>query len=485
TESLLLSLVGGALGVLVALWGVDALVALAPDALPRANEVALDARVLLFSAGLTLATGVGFGLLPALSASRPDLHDGLRDGARGASATRGRLKRALVVGELALSLVLLVGTGLMLRSFLALRAVDPGLEPAHVLTLHAALPAPKGPPGDEDRARWVAWFARATARLRQLPGVRFAAAADYLPFDGNNSRYSLDIEGRTPASPGELRHVETRQVTAGYFEALGVRVVSGRSFSDGDDSATAPGVVVINQAMARRYFADSDPIGRRVRLHAGKRQLSTIVGVVADVRGYGLDQPALPELYVPYAQAAESSSMALVVRTDGDAAALVGAARAALGEVDAGQPIFDVLPLRELVAQSLAQRYFALVLMLVFAGVALLLAAVGIYGVMSYTVAQRTQEIGIRVALGAPSGSVLKMVVADGMRLVALGLVLGVGGALALTRLLSSMLYGVSATDAPTFAAIAALLALVALTATVIPARRATRVDPMLALRAD
>jgi putative ABC transport system permease protein len=274
-------------------------------------------------------------------------------------------------------------------------------------------------------------------------------------------------------------------VTPGYFQALGVRLIRGRFLAASDDGA-APPVVVINETLARRYFGSADPIGKLVKLHHDTtRGWATIVGVAGDVRGFGLDEPAHAEMYMPFAQMRDSSGMTLVMRTDGDPASLVGAARAAMAELDATQPLFDVRPMSELVRMSLAQRRFALVLMLLFGSVALLLTAVGIYGVMSYTVAQRTQEIGIRVALGALPSSVLGMVVRDGMRLCALGLGLGLAGALALTRLLSSLLYGVSATDGVTFAAIALVLALVALAAILIPARRATRVDPMLALRAD
>ncbi len=484
TESLLLAMAGATIGVLVASWGVDGLLALAPDGLPRTHDVAIDGRVLLFTLGLTLATGVAFGLAPALSASRVDVHAGLRDGARGASAARGRLKRALVVAELALSLVLLIGAGLMLRSFVKLRDVDPGMQPEHVLTLRAALPGPKGEPSAADRARWVAWFARATARLGQLPGVRAAAAADILPLDGNDARYTFEIEGQPPRAAIDLPHEEVREVTPGYFEALGVPLVRGRFIADRDGS-DAPWVVVINQTLARRYFGDADPVGKRIKLRVDHRQWSTIIGVAGDVRGFGLDKPAHAELFVPYAQLRASAGMTMVLRSDGDATPLIGAARAALVELDATQPLFDVQPLSALVASSLAQRRFAMVLMLLFAGVALLLTAVGIYGVMSYTVAQRTQEIGIRMALGATPTSVLSLVVGDGMRLVAAGLAVGLAGAFAVTRVVSSMLYGVSASDIVTYVLVAVALAGVALVAIIIPARRATRVEPMLALRAD
>ena len=487
TESLLLSFVGAVLGLLAAVWGIDALVAISPDTLPRAAEVALDARVLAFTVAIALVTGVGFGLAPALAGTRPDLGDALKDGTRGTSSSRGRLRKALVVAEVASAMVLLVGTGLMLRGFVKLRAVDPGIRAEHVLTLRASLPAPNGEYTDADRARWAAWFDRAAKRLAQLPGVRAVGSANVLPFDGNSSDRSFDIENYVPPSPALVPDNETREVLPGYFDALGIPLVRGRMLSDADDH-DAPGAVVINEAMARRYWpSGEDPIGRRVRLRArGKTQeWSTIVGIVGDVRGFGLDKPVRAEMYFPYAQMRRLPSQAIVMRVDGDPAAMVNAARTALAELDPSQPIFDVRPMSELVAASLAQRRFALMLMLVFAAVALLLAAVGIYGVMSYTVAQRTQEIGIRVALGASPAGVLWMVVRDGMKLVALGLGVGLVAAVALTRLVASMLYGVSATDVPTFIAIAAVLAAVALVAIVIPARRATRVDPMLALRAD
>ena len=484
TESLLLSALGGVLGLLLAVWGVDALVAISPDALPRASEVALDGRVLAFTIAVALITGVGFGLAPALAGSRPDLNDALKDGTRGTSSSRGRLRKTLVVAEVALSLVLLVGTGLMLRSFVKLRAVDPGIRAEHVLTLHASLPSPNGAPSADDRARWVAWFERAAKRLAQLPGVEVVGAANCLPFDNNNTDFSFQIENYVPRSGNDVPDNEAREVLPGYFAALGIPLVRGRLLTEGD-THDAPGAVVINQAMVRRYWPDGeDPIGKRLRIDKDG-PWSTIVGIVGDVHGFGLDQPVRAEMYLPYEQMRRSAGQAIVMRVSGDPAAMANAARVALAEIDPGQPIFDVRPMSELVSASLAQRRFALMLMLVFAAVALLLAAVGIYGVMSYTVAQRTQEIGIRVALGATPGSVLSMVVRDGMRLVGLGLAVGLVASLLLTRLVSSMLYGVSATDVPTFIAIAAVLAAVALVAIVIPARRATRVDPMLALRAD
>ena len=486
TEALLLSLIGGALGLLLAVWGVDAMVALSPDALPRASEIALDARVLAFTMGLSIATGLVFGLMPALSASRPDLTASLKDGSRGATSARGRLRQALVVAELALSLMLLVGTGLMARSFVRLRAVDPGFRPDHVLAMSVSLPSVTR--DDDEKSRWVAFFTRATTRLGQLPGVRAVGAVTLLPLDNSSSDYSFEIEGYVPRSLADQPDNEAREVEGDYFGALGIPLVRGRLPAASDDSQ-APRVVVINQAMAKRYWPNQEALGKRLRLNMGAvgrtPEWSTVVGIVGDVHGFGLDQPAKAEMYFPHAQMRSASSMSIVARTVGEPLDLAASARAALAEIDRQQPVFNVRTMNDLVARSLAQRRFSLLLMLIFAGVALLLAAVGIYGVMSYTVAQRTQEIGIRVALGATPANVLAMVVGDGMRLVAAGLALGLLGALAVTRLVSSMLYGVSATDVVTYAAIAVVLGAVALVATVIPARRATRVDPMLALRAD
>ncbi|MGZ3443328.1 MAG: FtsX-like permease family protein, partial [Polyangia bacterium] len=374
---------------------------------------------------------------------------------------------------------------LMVRSFLRLRQVDPGFRPDHVLTIGISLPSVTR--DDAEKARWVGFFDRATEKLAQLPGVTAVGATTLLPLDNNSSDYSFEIENYVPRVPGDQPDNEVREVAGHYFTAMGVPLLRGRLLAPSDD-ATAPGVVVINQAMARRWWPNEDALGKHLRIKASRAQLkdwSTVVGIVGDVHGFGLDKPARAEMYFPHAQMRNSSGLALVIRTAGEPRAMANAARAVISAIDPEQPVFNVRTMDDVVARSLAQRRFSLLLMLVFAGVALLLAAVGIYGVMSYTVAQRTQEIGIRVALGASPASVLRMVVVDGMRLVGAGLAIGLVAAFALTRLASSLLYGVSATDLVTYAAIAVVLAAVALVATVIPARRATRVDPMLALRAD
>ena len=483
TESLLLSALGGALGLVFAAWAIDGLLALAPDVLPRAANVGLDARVLGFTVGVALATGVAFGLVPALSASRPDLHDSLKDGGRGATSGRGRLRKALVVAEVAASLVLLVGTGLMVRSFLRLRAVDPGFRPDHALSLSVSLPVADGKVTDDVKQRFAHFFNTATARLAQLPGVTAVGGVNILPLANDTTDRWFDIEGFTPADASQHPDAESREVVGDYFGALGIPVVRGRGFLP-SDTVSSEHVVVVNQNWVKKFSPDRDPLGRHIRL--GKDgPWSTIVGVVGNVRGYGLDAPPREEMYWSLLQTEGASNMSLVMRTSGDPATLIGATRGAMAEVDPSQPIFDVRPMENLVARSLAQRRFTLTLMLLFGFVALVLAAVGIYGVMAYTVAQRTQELGIRVALGATPATVLAMVLKDGMTLVGGGLVIGAAVAVALSRVGASLLWGVSSTDALTYFVIAAMLALVALVAIVIPARRATRVDPMAALRTE
>ncbi|MGZ3406356.1 MAG: ABC transporter permease [Polyangia bacterium] len=487
TESVLLALFGGALGLLFAAWAVDALVGMAPDALPRAAEVTLDGRVLLFTVAIAAATGIGFGLMPALSASRPDLHDALKDGTRGTTSARGRLRKALVVAEVALSLVLLVGTGLMVRSFLRLRQVDPGFRPDHALALSLSLPVPDSKVTEGDHDRFVRFFDDAQARLAQLPGVTAVGGINMLPLTGNTTDQLFELEGFDPTDPADKPDAETREVTGDWFRAMGIPIVQGRGILP-SDGPTAPHVAVVNQSWVKQYSRERDAIGRHIRIRSSRDkdpQWATIVGIIGDVRGYGLDAQPRSEMYWPLAQTRSAPTISLVMRVSGDPGALAGAARAAIAEVDAAQPIFDLKPLDEVLAASLAQRRFTLTLMLLFGMVALLLAAVGIYGVMAYTVAQRTQEIGIRVALGATSAVVLGMVLRDGMKLVALGLVIGTVAALALTRVGASLLWGISSTDALTYIALAALLAAVALVAIVIPARRATRVDPMQALRSE
>jgi predicted permease len=374
----------------------------------------------------------------------------------------------------------------MVRSFMRLAQVAPGFGIEHALMLRVSLPIPGSKPTEADSDRCVAWFTRAVERLRALPGVTSAGGANMLPLDGNGSDRLFEIEGYAPADSADRPDAQNREVTPGWHEAMAIPVMQGRALA-GSDDAQSPRVLVVNEAFARQFFPKGDVLGKRIRLGKLDNEFpwATIVGVVGDVRNYSLEQPPEATMYWPTAQSRHATTMSLVLRTRGDPAALVRTARAALAELDPSQPVFDVQPLAHMVAKSLDQRRFTLTLMLLFAGVALVLAAVGIYGVMAYTVAQRTQEIGIRVALGARPRQVLGMVLRDGMTLVAIGLVIGSVAALALTRVASSLLYGVSAADATTYAALALVLATVALAAIVLPARRAMRVDPLTALRSE
>ena len=484
TESILLALIAGVIGVLLAAWGTSALVALSPDSLPRAREIGFDWRVVAFTGAIALTTGIIFGLVPALWGPRVELTDALKEGARGSTVGGGGLRKSLVVVEVALSVMLLVGAGLMLRSFSLLRSVNPGFRTDHALTLRVSLPVPEGriTPADEDR--FVSFFDRTLARLSELPGVTAAGATNMIPLDGNGTDRLIEIEGYEPRDQSDMPDAQNRQATPGWFAAMGIPLVRGR-FIERSDDEKAPRVLLVNEAFVKTYFPTSDPIGKRIRL--GKLTTDfpwgTIVGVVGDVRGFALEEPPLPTMYWPVAQVRATPSLAIVVRTENDPAALAPAVRDAIGEIDKTQPIYEMQTLEQLVAKSLDQRRFTLTLMLLFGVIALVLSSIGIYGVMAFAVAQRTQEIGIRMALGASAIDVLKMVVGSGMLLALIGVAVGLIGAFALTRLMASLLFGVSPTDLVTFGLVTAVLLMVALLACYIPARRATKVDPLVALR--
>jgi len=484
TESLLLTIVAGGFGILLAAWGTAALVALSPDSLPRANEISFDWRVLVFTGAIALITGLVFGLVPAIWSRQTNLTDTLKEGSRGSTSGHGRMRKTLVVAEVALSLMLLVGAGLMLRSFAQLRQVNPGFQTDHALTLRVSLPVPNSEITAADGDRFVAFFDRALARIRELPGVTAAGATNIIPLDGNSTDRLLDIEGYVPRDKADMPDAQNRQATPGWFASMGIPLVRGRLIEPTDDGKSQR-VVVINETFARRFFPNGDPLGKRIRL--GKLTLefqwATIVGVVGDVRGFALDEPPQPTMYWPVAQIRATPALAIVVRTQGDPASLTSAVRGAIAEVDPGQPIYDMQTLDRLVAKSLGQRRFTLTLMLLFGAIALVLSAVGIYGVMAFAVTQRTQEIGIRMALGARTIDVLRLILGSGMYLTAIGVIVGLVGAFAITRLMTSLLFGVSPTDAMTFGMVTAGLLLVALLACYIPARRATKVDPLVALR--
>lgn len=483
-ESVVIAVVGGAAGLMLAIWGIDLLVALKPGNLPRVAEISIDRGVFGFAALLSLITGVGFGLVPAWHVSKPDLNEGLKESSRGTSGGPGRqrLRGSLVVCEIALSLVLLIGAGLMIRSFARLLAVDPGFNPTNVLQAFVSLPSTKYP----DARRQAAFFDALLERTRNLAGVIAIGAVSDLPLLGGNSTV-FDVEGRAPAQPGQRSLIDYRAASADYFSAMGMRLVKGRAFS-ARDTADAPGVVIINETTAARFFPNEDPIGKRIAL-SGPPDLREIVGVVADVRNYGLDADVKPEAYVPFVQnapeylSAVAAGMNIVVRTASDASAFAPTFRAQVQAIDKDQPISELSTMEAQLAESIAQRRFNMLLLAVFAGLALVLAAVGIYGVVGYTVAQRSHEMGIRMALGASRGDILRLVFGHSMLTTLAGIAVGLIAALALTRLISSLLYDVAPTDPLVFAGITSLLVLVASTATYLPARRAMRVNPIEALR--
>ncbi|MBD0372907.1 MAG: ABC transporter permease [Pyrinomonadaceae bacterium] len=486
TESLLLSLTGGALGMLLAVWGVDLLVAHTTLNIPRLRDVHLDARVLAFTFAISALTGILFGLAPTLQAMRVDLQEALKEGARSVTdgAGRSRVRGLLVVLEVALSLMLLIGAGLLIKSFVRLRGVNPGFDPEHVLTTDLSLSKVKYPEPEQQQQL----FAQLIERLRSVPGVESAAVIYPLPFGGTTSGNSFIIEGRPEPLPSEKPAANYRAISPDYFRLLRIQLLRGRSFTE-QDSAKAPPVLIINETFARRFFPGQDPLGQRIAIERARgnkavQDMREIVGVVSDVRHEGLDEAAGPEFYVPYMQAPESY-MNVVVRTNDavNQAGMIASIRETIKASDREQYIPNIQPVTELIAESVADRRFNALLTGLFAAVALLLASVGIYGVMAYTVAQRTHEIGVRMALGARPVDILRLVLRQGLRLILFGVALGIVAALLLTRMLVGLLYGVPPTDPATFATVASLLILVALMACYVPARRATKVDPLIALR--
>jgi len=486
TESLLLALVGGVLGTLFAFWGLDALLVLATPLLPRVAEVQIDRAVLGFTLLLSLLTGLLFGLAPAWQAARANVNEVLKAGGRG-NPPRSYTQRVLVVAEVAISLVLLIGAGLLIASTRQLVAVSPGFDPQRLLVAEISSPRSALMPGEKPeayqtrRAQADANFLGATLqKLSSLPGVQTVGTINDLPVTGQlTASGDFIIAGKVMPNP--LPVADRKWVSPDYFRAIGLALVRGRVFTL-RDTVDTPTVVLINEALAKEHFASEDPVGKQLILQNG--QPKEIVGVVQDARQWGLDRPPSPEIYFSTFQQPVSLTT-LVIRTSADPASLGGAVRRAVREVSPDAPVTGVRVMTEVIAGSLAQARFNTILMTVFAGVALLLAVVGIYGVMAYSVAQRAHEIGIRKALGAQTRDVLKLVVAQGMKLALLGVGIGLALAFGLTRLMKTLLFGVSATDALTFGGIAVVLLGVALLACWIPARRATKVDPMIALKCE
>ncbi len=484
TESVLLSAVGGAAGLLIAYGAVKLMVSSNPINLPRIDAVGIDGAVLLFTGGITLLLGILFGLVPAFQAARPALHGMLKDGVR-ASHHAGGLRATLVVSEVALAIVLLIGSGLMLKSFKRWIAVDPGFKPEHVLAFNVSLPNAKY--GTD--AQQVAFFDQLLAQLAASPGVEAVGANVALPMSNNNWTRSFRVEGYTPPPRANGPWGDFRVVTPGYFETLGIPVKRGRGF-DATDVATGRQVAIVDEVLAKKYWPNQDPIGKRVGYgqRDGQPAWFDVVGVVGHVMQNSPKDDEHTQLYRPFAQV-PFTQLGVVVRSRGEAQDLVPTVRRLVLGIDPQQPIYAVAPMRERVSGSSAQPRFLSILLGLFAAVAATLAAVGIYGVMSYTVAQQTRELGIRLALGAERSNVLRLVLNKGLLLAGIGIAIGVGGTFALGRVMATQLFQVlfqtKVVDPPVFGAVAIGLIAVALFATWIPARRATRVDPMVALRAE
>jgi predicted permease len=491
TESLILSVAGALTGTAIAMWLVDLVLAIGPRGLPRVVEIAVDGRVLAFTAGVSILTGLLFGMVPALYAARPELAQMLRDSGRSSSARRasGRTRSSLVVAEVALAVVLLVGAGLLIRSYMMLLAVDPGFRPEQVTTFSVSVPA-NTYPYDRDKNRFADGV---IAALGQLPGSQAAAVALSRPMQPIGIRTGFDIEGRPPAGPEARLLTAVRPVSSEYFAALGIPILRGRAFTAAEDRFGPPPVLVVSQEFVKKYFPNENPIGKHITLGISHDTAESntpvdskgeIIGVVADVKQNDLKEAPMPAVYLPHGTFPESD-MTFILRSTADVATLATAIRARVSEVDPNMPIYDLETMDTALSGSVSQPRFYMELLSWFAGLALLLAALGIYGVISYGVAQRVRELGIRIALGATNEKILTLVLREGLALVAVGLVVGIVGAVALTRLLSSMLYGVQPTDAPTLVLVPVTLVITAVAATYLPARRAARVDPVIAMRSE
>jgi putative ABC transport system permease protein len=480
TESVLLAVIGGVLGLGLGKLGVNLLVSLAISYLPRASEVSLDSRVVGFTLLLSVLTGIIFGLVPAVQSARADVQSALKDGGNaGASSQQNLLRSALVVAEVSAAMVLLVGAGLLIKSFLRLQQMDAGLRPENIITLGINLPQAKY----STSQAMDNFYQQLIDRVSSLPGVQAAGIINLLPLQQWGTNGDIHIEGDPPYPPGQAPLAELRVVSPDYFRALGIPLIAGR-FLNARDQENSERVVLINQALARRYIPNKDPIGKR--LGRGDNTWMKIVGVVGDVRQSGLTQDARPEIYTPYAQTTDfKRNVSVVVRASSEPTSLISSIRREVRNVDPNQPIYNIKSMETVISESISDRRLNMLLLGIFAAVALILAVIGIYSVMSYVVTQSTREIGIRMALGAQAADVLKLVIGNGIVLALVGVGIGLGGAFALTRLMASMLYGVTTTDPLTFLGVAVLLMVIAALACYLPARRATKVHPMVALRCE
>jgi len=485
TESLTLSLAGGVLGVALAAVGTDILKALAPSNMPRVTEVGLDHRVLAFAAGLSVLTGIVVGLFPTLHSAKVSIAAAVATAGRWASGTeRRRLRQTLVVGELALSMMLLIGAGLLTQTFWRLTSVDPGFAAERVLTASFRLPQSVYP----DITRAEAFYGEVLNHVRALPQVSAAGLTRFLPLSDGSWTFSFDVEGREPLPEADRRAYAYHPTSDGYFRAAGITLLRGRDFTDADGAATAP-VVIINQAMKQQFWPDSDPLGARIRFvqDADGGPWREIVGIVTDVRHDGLQRDARPTVYGPFQQTFffMVDRMRLVVRTFSEPVQIAPSVRHIVHDIDPNLAVFDIRTMDQLVADSVAQPRFSMSIILSFAGVAAMLALIGIYGVLSYSVRHRLPELGLRIALGAQGGTVRRMVLTHGMALAGLGIAIGIAGALLCTRLLRSLLFGISASDPLTYLVLAVGLAVAAAAACYIPARKAASADPLVVMRSE
>jgi putative ABC transport system permease protein len=483
TESLLLSMIGGTVGLLLAYWSINLLHSFGPQSIPRLADVGIDVPSFLFATIISLVTGALFGLAPALYVARADLNELLKEGGRATTASPAgkRARNLLVVAQMALALILLVGAGLLIKSFLRLRNVNPGFDHENMLTLSISLTRADYPQGDPRR---TAFFTEALSRIASIRGVTSVGAISHLPLGGRGVNLQFGIDG----SAEPTANADLRVISPDYFSTMQIPLVNGRRLTD-QDTTTTPPVIVINESFARIFFQGVDPVGRRLSINGLGPPIPVftgeIAGVVGDVKHRGLEEGAQPEMYISYLQDTVWPVMNLVIRTNSDPAGFVSPVRRELQSIDKGQPYFNVQTMDQLLSDSIAQRRFNMLLLACFAALALSLATVGIYGVMSYTGSQRAHEIGVRMALGAQPADVLKLVVKQGMILVLVGAAIGLAGALALTPVINSLLFGVSPTDPLTFAVVILVLVSTSLVSCYIPARRATKVDPLIALRHD